>query len=68
MPSTFAHILNTRIKFLDVHKIFSNKTVKDFLKAIEVDYHGEGLDEVAREYIGRVNIISHPCLKELFPR
>jgi DNA polymerase elongation subunit (family B) len=42
------------MKFLDVKKIFSNNTVKGFLKAADkVAYREESLDAVARAYIGQ---------------
>jgi DNA polymerase elongation subunit (family B) len=45
--------INSRIKFLDAGKIFFNNAVKSFLKlAYEVDYRENGLDNVAKEYLG----------------
>ena len=53
LSSRFSSI-KSRISFLDVHRIFSNKTVKGFLKAADkVVYREENLDAVALEYIGK---------------
>jgi DNA polymerase elongation subunit (family B) len=46
--------IKSKIKFLDVQKIFSNNTVKGFLKAADkVAYREESLDAVSRAYIGQ---------------
>ena len=46
--------IKSRIKLLDVKKIFSNNTVKGFLNAADkVTYREESLDAVAHAYIGQ---------------
>jgi DNA polymerase elongation subunit (family B) len=58
---------------LDVYKIFSNRTVKGFLKQTDVSYRDESLDVVALEYIGKgktegisgINVESLPIDKQL---
>jgi DNA polymerase elongation subunit (family B) len=47
-------IRKSTVRFLDASKIFKNKTVKGFLKAAyKVDYREEGLNAVAKAYVGR---------------
>jgi DNA polymerase elongation subunit (family B) len=47
-------IVKSRIKLLDIKKIFSNNTVKGFLKAADkVVYREESLDAIARTYVGQ---------------
>jgi DNA polymerase elongation subunit (family B) len=46
--------IRSKIKFIDLHKIFSNNIVKGFLKAADrVVYREESLDAVAQAYIGQ---------------
>ena len=45
--------LKSKIEFIDIHKMFSNNTVKGFLKLGErVVYREDSLDAVAQAYIG----------------
>jgi DNA polymerase family B len=48
--------IGTKVQVLDTYKIFTNNAVKGFLKAaaaVDVDFRGEGLDDVSRSYIGK---------------
>ena len=41
-----------RIKFLDVHKIFSNRAIQGSLRGVGVTYREENLNAVATAYLG----------------
>lgn len=46
--------IKSKIKFLDLQKVFNNNTVKGFLKAADkIVYREESLDAVAQAYIGQ---------------